>query len=66
LDDLARRVDGGFHRLEARIDGLDARIDGLGDSLGRRIDALQMTLVRVGGGVIIGLVGVIAAVIARG
>jgi hypothetical protein len=55
LDDLARRMDAGF----ARVDG-DIR------ELRGEIDALRITLVRVGGGIMAGLVGVIAAVLARG
>jgi hypothetical protein len=84
LDDLSRRMDAGFERVDGELrvlggridalgDRLDGRIDSIGDSLGARIDrldgrfdALQVTLVRVGGGVIVGLVGVIAAVYIRG
>ena len=39
LDDLARRMDEGFARIDARIGILDSRIDAQGESLGARIDA---------------------------
>jgi hypothetical protein len=41
-------------------------IGGLRSELRGEIDALRITLLRVGGGVIVGLVGVIAAVLAGG
>jgi hypothetical protein len=70
LDDLSRRMDAGFERVDADIRELRAELRtemaGLRADLGGRIDALQVTLVRVGGGVIVGLVGVIAAVLVRG
>ena len=50
LDDLANRMDAGFARVDADIRELRAEIGGL-----------RLTLLRVGGGIMIGLVGVIAA-----
>jgi hypothetical protein len=55
LDDLARRMDAGFARVDADLRELRGEID-----------ALRITLIRVGGGIMAGLVGVIAAVLARG
>lgn len=55
LDDLSRRVDAGFQRVDADIRELR------GD-----IGALRITLLRVGGGMMAGLVGVIAAVLVNG
>jgi len=52
LDDLANRMDAGFARVDADIRELRADIGGL-----------RLTLLRVGGGIMIGLVGVIAAVL---
>lgn len=52
LDDLANRVDAGFARVDADIRELRAEIGGL-----------RQALLRVGGGIMIGLVGVIAAVL---
>jgi hypothetical protein len=59
LDDLSRRMDAGFARVDADIRELRAE-------LRAEIGGLRLTLLRVGGGIMIGLVGVIAAVLARG
>jgi len=80
LDDLSGRVDAGFDRLDKRFEQVDRRFDAVDrrfDAMERRFDdnmremrgefaALRITLVRVGGGIMAGLVGVIAAVLARG
>lgn len=52
LDDLGRRMDAGFARVDAEIRELRAEIGGL-----------RVTLLRVGGGIMVGLIGVIAAVL---
>jgi hypothetical protein len=52
LDDLANRMDAGFARVDADIRELQAEIGGL-----------RLTLLRVGGVIMIGLVGVIAAIL---
>lgn len=52
LDDLAIRMDAGFARVDADIRELRAEIGGL-----------RLKLLRVGGGIMIGLAGVIAAVL---
>jgi len=53
LDDLARRMDDGFNRVDADLRAVNARID-----------ALQRTMVQVGGGMIAaflaGFLGLIA------
>lgn len=56
MDDLAHRVDEGFHRVETRLQGLDGRIDVQGAELSRRIEGLQgqieglnRTIYQVGG-----------------
>jgi hypothetical protein len=51
LDDLANRMDAGFARVDADIRELRAEIGGL-----------RLTLLCVGGGIMVGLVGVIAAI----
>ena len=73
LDDLANRVtlgfeqvDRRFEQVDRRFDGTNRRIDGLGSELRAEIDSLRMAILRVGGGRMIGLLGVIAAVLARG
>lgn len=56
LDDLANRMDAGFARVEVDICELRAE-------LRFEIGGLRLTLLRVGGGTMVGLVGVIAAVL---
>lgn len=55
LDDLSRRMDAGFDRVDRDIRELRTEIGGL-----------RTTLVRVGGGIMVGLVGVIAALAVGG
>jgi hypothetical protein len=66
LDDLARRMDAGFQRVDADIRELRGEVVALRGELRGEIDALRVTLLRVGGGTIVGLIGVIAAVLASG
>lgn len=77
LDDLARRMDAGFARVdgdirdlrrEVREQGAELRgeIQEQGAELRGEIAAMRTTLLRVGGGMMAGLVGVIAAVLAGG
>ena len=49
LDDLSRRMDRGFDRVDADLRALNGRFD-----------ALQRTMVQVGGGLIVALGGLIA------
>jgi hypothetical protein len=49
LDDLSRRVDTGFTRVDADLRALNARFD-----------SFQRTMLQVGGGVIVALIGLIA------
>jgi hypothetical protein len=68
LDDLSRRVDEGFKRvdedLRALRTDLSARIDAQGTGLNARIDALQRTMIQVGGGIVAANLGVIVTLIA--
>ena len=57
-------MDAGFDRVDFDIRELRSDIAGLRTDLRGEIDSLRVTLLRVGGGVIVGLVGVIAAVLA--
>jgi hypothetical protein len=80
LDDLSSRVDRGFERVDQRFQQVDRRFDqvdrrfeetnrriyALGYELRTEIDSLRVTILRVGGGMMVGLLGVIAAVLARG
>ena len=52
LDDLANRMDAGFARLDADMRELRVEIGGL-----------RVTLLRVGGGIMVGLVSVIATIL---
>ena len=59
-------MDAGFERLDGDIRELRSEIRGLRAELGGQVDALRVTLLRVGGGMMVGLIGVIAAVLVRG
>lgn len=76
LDDLAERMDGGFDRVDrdmrdlraemnAGFERVDARIDNRFDALNARFDAMQRTMLQVGGGLagalLVAAVGLIAA-----
>jgi hypothetical protein len=67
LDDLANRMDAGFARVDADIRELRvelrSEIGGLRAELRTEIGGLRLTLLRVGRGIMIGLVGVIAAIL---
>jgi hypothetical protein len=56
LDDLARGMDAGFARIDADIRELRAEFRS-------EMSALRLALLRIGGGIMIGLVGVIGAVL---
>lgn len=73
LDDFSRRMDAGFERIDRRFEHLETRIDRRFEvvhedmrEIRGEITAVRVTLMRVGGGIMAGLVGVIAAVLARG
>ena len=53
LDDLNGKVDRGFERVDERMDRMEDRMDA-------KFDALYRLIMRVGAGIIIALVGVIA------
>jgi hypothetical protein len=59
LDDLSARVDRGFDRVDAELRAVNVRIDGLQEAFG----ALQRTMLHVGAGLIVALIGVMATVI---
>lgn len=63
LDDLANRMDAGFARVDAEIRELRAEMRAEIGALRAEIGVLRITLLRVGGGIMIGLVGVIAAIL---
>ena len=57
LDDLSRRMDAGFNRI-------DEDLRSMRTELGSRIDALQRTMLQVGGGMIVALLAAALSVIA--
>jgi hypothetical protein len=59
LDDLADRVDRGFDRVDRDI--RDLRVD-----MTAQIEALRQTMIRIGGGMLLGFISVLAAILARG
>jgi hypothetical protein len=62
LDDLTRRIDAGFNRVDANFNRVDTDIR----DLRGEVAMLRTTLIRIGGGIMAGLVGVIAAIFAGG
>jgi tetrahydromethanopterin S-methyltransferase subunit G len=74
MDDLARRVENGFARVDARFDHVEARIDAQGAELSRRIDAvsaelggridsLQRTMIQFGGATTVGIFATLVTVV---
>jgi hypothetical protein len=53
LDDLARRMDDGFSRVDLDLRTLRTDTNARFDSLDARFDALQRTLLQLGGGMIV-------------
>jgi hypothetical protein len=70
LDDLAEAMRSGFARVDADIRDLRAEMhEGFASvraELGGEIRALRNTMFAFGGGIIIALIGVIGAILARG
>lgn len=62
LHDLANRMDAGFARLDADIRELRTELRAEIGGLRGEIGGLRLTVLRVGGGIMVGLVGVIAAI----
>jgi hypothetical protein len=64
LDDLARRVDDGFSRVDGELRSLRSETIAMRAELSGRIDGLQRTMIQVGGGLIAaflaGFIGLIA------
>lgn len=60
LSDFAAHTDGRFEALERRVDEGFRRVDADLRALNGRFDSLQRTMLQIGGGVIVALVGLIA------
>lgn len=59
LNELSKRVDDGFAQMREEFTGVNKRID----HLDTRFDGLQRTLMQVGGGILVALIGLIATLI---
>lgn len=59
LDDLSARVDKGFADVNQRIDRVDDNLR----YLGQRFDAMQRTLMQVGGGILVAMIGLVVTLI---
>jgi hypothetical protein len=57
LDDLARRIDGGFNRIDGDLRELRSEMNA-------RFDALHRLMIQVSGGLLIGVVGTVVSVLA--
>jgi len=66
LDDLSQRMDAGFERVDRRMSEGFERVDTDIRELRGEIRGLNATMLRVGGAIMAGLVGVIAAVLITG
>jgi hypothetical protein len=77
LDDLAESMRTGFGRVDQDMRDLRGAVGSLGtqlrgemsemrSDLGGHIEALRLTMLRVGGALMVALVGVIAAILASG
>lgn len=61
LDHLAARMDAGFERVDRDIRDLRMEMTSMRSDLTQEIGALRVTMMRTGGGIMVGLIGVIAA-----
>ena len=66
LDDRFDQIDRRFDQIDKRFDQVDRRFDRLEDRLELGFDSLHNTMIRFNGALIVGLLGVIAAILARG
>jgi hypothetical protein len=70
LDDLAAAMRQGFDRIDRDIRDTRAElhedIRGTRAELTAHIEALRQTMLRVGGGMLLGFISVLAAILARG
>jgi hypothetical protein len=59
LDDFAVGVDRRFDAVDRRFDLLEGRMEAGFDRLDGRFDSLQRTMMQIGGGMIVALIGLI-------
>ena len=60
LDDMSDRIDQRFDQVDQRFDRLETDVTALRTEMNTRFDSLNRTLLQVGGGVIVALIGLIA------
>jgi hypothetical protein len=69
FDDLSRRLDDGFNRVDEALrqqrTEVSARFDAVESLLDARIDGLQRTMIQIGGATIATVLATLATVIAR-
>ena len=59
LDELSARMNKGFNDVNQRIDRVDDHVRYLGE----RFDSMQKTLMQIGGGILMALIGLVATLI---
>lgn len=65
MDDLSRRMDVGFERVDRSFERVDRDIRDLRAELSMQIEGLRQTMLRVGGGMLVGFISILAAIVAR-
>ena len=63
LDDLSRRVEDGFNRVDEDLRSLRVELSGSTDGLEARLAALQRTMIQVGGGMTAAILATLVTVI---
>jgi tetrahydromethanopterin S-methyltransferase subunit G len=69
LDDRFNQIDRRFDQVDKRFDQVDRRFDRVDSELRDlrgEMNGLRAILIRFNGGIMVGLLGVIAAILARG
>jgi hypothetical protein len=61
IRDLRAEMRRGFDAVNGRVDGVNGRFDAMEARFDARFDSLQTTMMRLGGAIIVCLLGVIAA-----
>ncbi len=60
---MSRRMDAGFARVDADIRELRRELHAQGAELRADLDTLRFTMLQIGGGMVVGFLSVIAAVL---